>query len=495
MYTSWPEKTDVLKGSQIIHLCPTGTTIIEQRRWPTTLLITTCNAVLQWSQADPVKGRCGWRFSFHVLSSLLGRLRSDSPSNPHEGRLGPQPTSGPNDSELRAHTCPYNNYTPKLKSVTPLQLVRTEEASWVRGETSSRNWNKSSCLWYSTCGWVVRCGLRFQTHHYYMTRSQYKSCWRDYNPLCIWCKLFQGHCSSDSFPHTWRDEKTKKQNKKKQHKKRKRAALGDSSSKIIITFTIYWDKIIWHGSFCLCTRKCQHKSNVTDQPRLTFYSRLYNFKWETSHRLTGWLADLILEYLRAGSEEKHFHVMQGWTRAICQTESLTCDTSYEGLLLPLQSSSQEYMSAHTSTPAAGGPQHTGYTPPYLALGSHHETQWHAGWKPPRHFTTHYQKHTIIFKKDQNILTSMPECFQLCLLNQIEDSNPHLTYSWEVLLLLLLCWNCIYQTNTLTCTRPTRGMAWAARHLFQIEEGSGGAFRNACDPSQTIINTPQLNYKT
>lgn len=78
------------------------------------------------------------------------------------------------------------------------------------------------------------------------------------------------------------------------------------------------------------------------------------------------------------------------------------------------------------------------------------------------------------------------------------SNHHLTYSWEVLLLLLLllwrhCRNCIYLTITLTCTRPTRGMAWAARHLFQIEEGSGGAFRNTCDPSQTIIKTPQLNY--
>ena len=30
---------------------------------------------------------------------------------------------------------------------TPLQLVITEEASWMRGATSSSNWNTSSCLW------------------------------------------------------------------------------------------------------------------------------------------------------------------------------------------------------------------------------------------------------------------------------------------------------------------------------------------------------------
>ena len=55
--------------------------------------------------------------------------------------------------KLRAHTCPKRPWkdtpTQSLKA-TPLQLVRTEEASWVRGETSSRNWNMSSCLWYST---------------------------------------------------------------------------------------------------------------------------------------------------------------------------------------------------------------------------------------------------------------------------------------------------------------------------------------------------------
>lgn len=113
---------------------------------------------------------------------------------------------------------------------------------------------------------------------------------------------------------------------------------------------------------------------------------------------------------RCCCEEKHFHVMQGWTRDICQTESHTCDTSYEGLLLPLQSSSQEHMSAHTSTPAAGGPQHTGYTPPYLALGSHHETQCHARWKPPGHFTSHYQKHTkkiYIYTWMLSTLSAMP----------------------------------------------------------------------------------------
>ena len=33
---------------------------------------------------------------------------------------------------------------------TPLQFIRTEEASWMRGETSSRNWNKSSCLRYNS---------------------------------------------------------------------------------------------------------------------------------------------------------------------------------------------------------------------------------------------------------------------------------------------------------------------------------------------------------
>ena len=36
------------------------------------------------------------------------------------------------------------------KPATPVQLVRTEEASRMSGETSSRDWNKSSWPQYST---------------------------------------------------------------------------------------------------------------------------------------------------------------------------------------------------------------------------------------------------------------------------------------------------------------------------------------------------------
>lgn len=59
--------------------------------------------------------------------------------------------------------------------------------------------------------------------------------------------------------------------------------------------------------------------------------------------------------------------------------------------------------------------------------------------------------------------------------------------------LFLLWNdckhCTYLTKRLTCTSPTRGMAWAACHLFQMEKGSIGALRNTSHPRQTIIKSP------
>lgn len=36
-----------------------------------------------------------------------------------------------------------------------------------------------------------------------------------------------------------------------------------------------------------------------------------------------------------------------------------------------------------------------------------------------------------------------------------------------------------------CTSPTRRMAWAACHFFQMEKGSIGAFRNTSHPRQTV----------
>ena len=47
-------------------------------------------------------------------------------------------------------------------------------------------------------------------------------------------------------------------------------------------------------------------------------------------------------------------------------------------------------------------------------------------------------------------------------------------------------------SALTCTGLTRGMAWAARHLFKMEKGSIGAFRNTGHTCQT--GNPQ-NTKT
>ena len=70
-----------------------------------------------------------------VLSSLRRQFNSHShlgslsPSNPHEGHFGQWPTGGPNVS---ARTLPHRVQKP----ATPLQLVKTEEASWMRGERS-----------------------------------------------------------------------------------------------------------------------------------------------------------------------------------------------------------------------------------------------------------------------------------------------------------------------------------------------------------------------
>lgn len=50
------------------------------------------------------------------------------------------------------------------------------------------------------------CMLEFQTHHYYRRYSQDKSRRPDHNPLCIGCKLFRGHCSSDTCLHTLGDK-------------------------------------------------------------------------------------------------------------------------------------------------------------------------------------------------------------------------------------------------------------------------------------------------
>ena len=45
--------------------------------------------------------------------------------------------------KLRAYICPYqfckDTPTQTLKPATPLQLVRTEKAFWMRGETPSRS--------------------------------------------------------------------------------------------------------------------------------------------------------------------------------------------------------------------------------------------------------------------------------------------------------------------------------------------------------------------
>ena len=73
--------------------------------------------------------------------NIHSHLGSPSSSNPHEGRLGRQPTSGPNDSETQSSR--WSNLVRTLphrvkKPATPHLLVRTEEASWMRGEVSSK---------------------------------------------------------------------------------------------------------------------------------------------------------------------------------------------------------------------------------------------------------------------------------------------------------------------------------------------------------------------
>ena len=67
----------VWKRSKRIHLCQTGTTFFEQRRWSTALLIT--------------HPQCSTEFP--------PSLRSPSTSNPQEGRLDQQHKSVPRDSE------------------------------------------------------------------------------------------------------------------------------------------------------------------------------------------------------------------------------------------------------------------------------------------------------------------------------------------------------------------------------------------------------------
>ena len=83
-----------------------------------------------------------------VLNSLPRQLKkhshlgSPSPSNQHEGLLGQRPTSGPDKSEFTdvlnesARTLPHRVQKP----ATPLQLVRTEEASRIKclQETKTR---------------------------------------------------------------------------------------------------------------------------------------------------------------------------------------------------------------------------------------------------------------------------------------------------------------------------------------------------------------------
>ena len=93
-----------------------------------------------------------------VLSSLPRRLinhshlGSPSPSNPHDGRLSEQPTSG--DSETQhSHVSLLTLYGHTHTEVKTLHLPSSELAlkySWMRGELSSVNWNKSTCLPYNT---------------------------------------------------------------------------------------------------------------------------------------------------------------------------------------------------------------------------------------------------------------------------------------------------------------------------------------------------------
>lgn len=77
-----------------------------------------------------------------MLSSFPRQLHnhsyrsSRSPSNQHEGRLGQQPTSEPNDSGTQSS---YVSLTTLLgqSSAIPLQLVGREDASLMRGETET----------------------------------------------------------------------------------------------------------------------------------------------------------------------------------------------------------------------------------------------------------------------------------------------------------------------------------------------------------------------
>lgn len=48
------------------------------------------------------------------------------------------------------------------------------------------------------------------------------------------------------------------------------------------------------------------------------------------------------------------------------------------------------------------------------------------------------------------------------------------------------------TNTLTCASLTRQMTRAAGHLFQMEKGSVGAFRNTSHPCQAEIKSNFFN---
>ena len=74
-------------------------------------------------------------------SSGQDSAHTGSPSlrNPHEGQLSQRSTSSTNKSKSElTHVVNDSVRTPPHRA-TPLQLVRNEEASWMRGETSLRN--------------------------------------------------------------------------------------------------------------------------------------------------------------------------------------------------------------------------------------------------------------------------------------------------------------------------------------------------------------------